>query len=127
RRVLLQKFGHRSRHRRRRGGRDGLLRGRCGYACRREDRAHTHAAPENFGHDVFLLSQARLPSFVLIAVFRLPPRVFDRARRHSVGTMPTRLVNGLATASLPSTILSGSAGKAREAGPSITAAPSRGL
>ena len=48
-------------------------------------------------------------------------------RRHQLGTMPTRLVIGLATASLPSTILSGSAGKAREAGPSITAAPSRGL
>ena len=57
-----------------------------------------------------------------------PLRVFDRAgRRYQVGTMPTRLVNGLATASLPSKILSGSAGKAREAGPSITAAPSRGL
>src|SRR5260370_28955372 len=44
-----------------------------------------------------------------------------------LGTMPTRAVNGLATASLPSTILSASAGKEREAGPSMTAAPSRGL
>src|SRR5262249_62263219 len=40
---------------------------------------------------------------------------------------PTRLVNGFATASLPSTILSGNAGKGRGAGPSSTSPPSRGL
>jgi hypothetical protein len=44
-----------------------------------------------------------------------------------VGTIPTRPVNGLATANFPSTILSGSAAKERVAGPSITAAASRGL
>src|SRR5439155_19477353 len=62
---------------------------------------------------------------------RLPSRelvVFTSDQHVSqVGTMPTRPVNGLATARLPFTILSGSAARARGAGPSISAAPSRGL
>jgi hypothetical protein len=48
-------------------------------------------------------------------------------RPHQVGTMPTRAVKGFATTSLPSRTFSGSAANARGAGPSITAAASRGL
>src|SRR5262249_31420482 len=56
-----------------------------------------------------------------------PPAGRDGEEPHQVGVMPTRAVNDLATTSLPSTSLSGSAGNARVAGPSTIAAPSRGL
>ncbi len=112
RRVFLQDLRHRSRHRRCRGRRDGLLRGSPGHAGRGQKGGHAHALHEKLGHDVSssLFSRARsgfffdwLPVVVSSAV-RCP------SRQHQVGTMPTRLVNGFATASLPSTILSGKAG-----------------
>jgi hypothetical protein len=43
------------------------------------------------------------------------------------GAMPRRPINGFATTSLSSTIFSGSAAKPRVVGPSMIAAPSRGL
>src|SRR5439155_51531 len=69
-------------------------------------RRDEHASHENAGHHI---SSSFFPS------------------KHQLETMPTRPVNGFATASLPSTILSGSAARARGAGPSMTDAPSRGL
>ena len=129
RRVRPQDFRHGSRHWRRRGGRDGLLRRCSGHAGRSEDSAHTRAAHESLGigHDVSSLSQnAPIEGFSDLSACDCLLRFLSRRAVAQVGTMPTRLVNGFATASLPSTILSGSAGKARGAGPSITAAPSRG-
>ena len=53
-------------------------------------------------------------------------RLALRRDRYAV-SKPTRLVNGFATTSRPSTIASGSAGNGRGAGPSTTRAPSLGL
>jgi hypothetical protein len=48
-------------------------------------------------------------------------------KARQAGAMPRRPINGFATTSLSSTIFSGSAAKPRVVGPSMIAAPSRGL
>src|SRR5262249_32275030 len=118
RRVFLQDLRHRPGHRRRRDRRDGLrhLRRWTGQTGSHEDRGRTDALPQYPGidHDV--------SSFVLFA-FRgrlSGPSVLGAESPRQVGMMPTRDVNGFATTSLPSTILSGRAASAFGAGPSMT-------
>ena len=133
--VFLQDFRHRSRHRSERGRRDRLL-------CRCRGHAHGNGCNADALHECLAsdhdVSSSLLPRERGLFDLRLArvawcllPLGGDCAalgvRIIQVGMMPTRAVNGLATASLPSTILSGSAGNARVAGPSMTVAPSRGL
>src|SRR5262249_34336876 len=115
RRVVLQDFRDRPRHRSGRSRCDGLLRKRSRDAGGQTDRSHAATlrhCPES-GHESPPLFHCET------RVSYLAPDRFGT----QVGAMPTRPVKVFATASLPSTSLSGSAGNARGAGPSMTVAP----
>src|SRR5262245_14766701 len=107
RRIILQDGRRRARRRRRRNRADRLLRVAAGEA--------------HYGNR----RNADAPHEQSFVDHGTPPAL--NSCGHPAGVKPTRLVNGLATISLPSVIFKGSAGSGLGAGPATKAPSARGL